>query len=215
MMEVERLVFVCPDLEETFENPQWERFCISPIRQTRPFLRSRYVIFKNVMLELLQVTNHQDATNFVFFEQWKRANHPAWVGTGCRVDNLESMLIEYKKHRVYPVEEFVRIDCEYKKGFRHRSCLLSKEWCGKAVYLTEYDAHFFHQRHESICKDTFKQNTYQVQIPIVSLTDHTTKKESEIDAECVTLNIFNNLDEEECLCDFGWIVFSLKAAIKS
>lgn len=127
-MEIERLVFVCPDLEEALSNPCWEKFFISPIRQTRPFIKSRYVIFKNIMLKLLQVVEQNDAENFVFFEEWRKSLQPTWVSTGCIVNSLEVALQECKNHNIDSIENFVRADIEYKKGFKHRSSLLSKKW---------------------------------------------------------------------------------------
>lgn len=211
MMEIERLVFVCPDLEEACSHPCWKKFCISPIRQTRPFIKSCYILFKNIMLELLQVVEHKDAENFVFFEAWKQSRQPTWVSTGCIVNNLELALDECKKHSIDSIEDFVRADIDYEKGFKHRSSLLSKKWCGKHVYLTEYDSLFLDQRLKSICGEPMKKSAYTVKIPSLSLEDLADEKIYDIEKQGrVKLNVFKDtLEEEITSYDFGWIVLHL------
>ncbi len=210
-MEIERLVFVCPDLEEACSHPCWKRFCISPIRQTRSFIKSCYVLFKNVMLELLQVVELENADNFVFFKEWKQSHQPTWVGIGCMVDNLEIALQECKKYNIYSIENFIKSDISYKKGFKHKSSLLSKKWCGKHVYFTEYDGLFLEQRLKSICKETTKKDAYNVKLPSLSLENLSHEKIYDIEKNgSIRLRISKNIPDEKIVSyDLGWIVLDL------
>lgn len=163
------------------------------------------------MLELLQVIEHKDAENFVFFEDWKQSSQPTWVSTGCIVNNLELALEECKKYGIDSIEDFVRTDIDYEKGFKHRSSLLSRKWCGKHVYLTEYDGLFLDQRLKDICREPTKKSAYTVKIPNLVLNDLADEKVYDIEKQgCVKLNVFKNTSEEEITSyDFGWISLHL------
>lgn len=206
-MEIERLVFVCPDLEEACSHPSWNKFCVGPIRQIRPFLKSRYVLFKNIMLELLQVVEHEKAENFVFFEEWKQSNQPTWVSKGCIVNNLKLTLDECTKYGIDSIEDFVRTDIHYPKGFKHHSSLLSKKWCGKSVYLTEYDDIFLTQRLRDICSEPRKKNAYGVRIHDLSIKDLAAEWIYDIEKQgSVKLSIFKNTSAKGvAFYDFGWL----------
>jgi GNAT superfamily N-acetyltransferase len=211
MIEIERLIFVCPDLEEACSDSNWKKFCISPIRQTRPFMKSRYVLFKNIMLELLQVIEDQDCEDFVFFEEWKQSHQPTWISTGCKVNNLEDALRECKKFNIDLIENFIRTDEEYKKGFKYRSCLLSKKWCEKHVYLTEYDDLFLDHRLKQICKEPLKKDSFDVKIPNLSLEDLANQTSHSIEEQGrVRLNIFQNTPDGKIAShDFGWMALDI------
>ncbi len=207
MIEIERLIFVCPDLEEACNHPNWKRFCISPVRQTRPFMKSRYILFKNIMLELLQVIDNQDCKDFVFFEEWKQSRQPTWISTGCKVSNLEDALYECKKFNIDLIENFIRKDADYKKGFKYRSCLLSKKWCDKHAYLTEYDSLFLEHRLKQICYEPLKRDNFELKIPDFSLADLVNQKNYNIeDQGRVKLEALQNAsDEKVASYDFGWM----------
>lgn len=70
---IERLVFVCRNLGGLFHNEIWDSFSLSPLRQIRTFVQSRYLIFRNVMLEFLEVTDEIQGDKFVFFDEWKKS----------------------------------------------------------------------------------------------------------------------------------------------
>lgn len=67
LIYIERLVFVCKNLEGLFHNEVWKSFLLSPLRHTRSFIQSRYLVFRNVMLEFLEVTDERQGDKFVFF----------------------------------------------------------------------------------------------------------------------------------------------------
>jgi GNAT superfamily N-acetyltransferase len=174
-------------------------------------MKSRYVLFKNVMLELLQVIENQDCEDFVFFEEWKQSHQPTWISTGCKVNNLEDALCECEKFNINLIENFVRTDTEYKKGFKYRSCLLSKKWCEKYVYLTEYDDLFLDHRSKQICTEPFKKDIFNAKIPDFSLEDLANQKSHSIEEQgCVRLNIFKNThDGKIASLNFGWMVLDI------
>lgn len=147
LLPVERLVFVCKNLEVLFQDKRWKNFQISPLRRTRNHIQSCYVIFKNLMLEFLEVIDDAEGDDFVFFEEWKKADKPTWVGIGLKVPNLEETILGCKKKAL---ENFISSASEYKKGFKHKSSLMDFKIQNRFVYLTEYDEQFEIDRNNSL-----------------------------------------------------------------
>lgn len=148
--QIERFIFVCPDLQKAFFHTAWNNFCLSPIRQIRPFLCVRYVSFQNILLEVLQVSNEHDAGGFVFFNEWKKASKPLWVAVGYKTENMSAAIDECITRGINGTETITRNDKMYSKGFRHQSVLLDYSYLRRKAYLTEYDPLFFEGRHNVI-----------------------------------------------------------------
>ncbi len=202
---IERLVLVCRDLETTFADEKWAHFCLSPVRQTRPFLKSRYLVFKNLMLEFLEVTDEvQGEAAFVFFEDWKIATYPTWVGIGIAVDNMERTLHACKKRGVNSLESFCQKDALFNKKFRHHSELLDIKIQNRTVYLTEYDQDFLNQRNAQISISPEKRDAVVVKIPSVVL--HQSDNLLFEGKNRLVMNILNK-NSQTVNFDFGWIVF--------
>lgn len=204
---IERLVFVCKNLDQHFENKQWEKFSLSPLRKTRGYLQSRYVIFKNLMLEFLELTDIEEGHKFAFFEDWKISNQPLWVGIGLKVDDLESTLSLCQKYHKNVAELFFKESSEYAKGFAHKSALMDFSIQNRSIYFTEYDKQFEDTRnHRLFVSDKKRDNFPELEICPIDLSKGNAQTVISIDGlnrVCLKIKKYSSINYS---FDTDWII---------
>lgn len=165
MMQLERLVFLTPSIKELLSSPIIQSFCVSPIRSTQPYLKCCYISFQNFLIELLEVTDINQANQFAFYEEAKNLLHTKWVGTGLHTHNLDLSIETLKQKEIFVEEYFTSTTSLYKKGYKHKSALLNLQWYKKFVYISEYDPQFFNERESEITTDICKKQKLSILNP--------------------------------------------------
>ncbi len=182
LIYIERLVFVCKNLEDLFHNKVWKDYSLSPLRQIRSFVQSRYLVFRNVMLEFLEVTDEKQGDKFVFFDEWKKSKNPTWVGTGIKVPNLDNAILSCKKYKKKIVGKFTSASNDYSKGFKHQSALMDFKVQNRQIYFTEYDPQFEKDRNHALFGSIDKRNkTPTIILPPINLAKETSSELLTID----------------------------------
>jgi hypothetical protein len=179
---IERLVFVCRNLEGLFQNQVWKNFLLSPLRQTRRFVQSRYLVFRNVMLEFLEVTDERQGDKFVFFDEWKKSKNPTWVGIGIKVPDLDNTIFSCKKYNKNIIGKFTSESNDYSKRFKHQSALMDFKVQNRQIYFTEYDPQFERDRNHALFGTIDKRRkTPTIILPPINLAKETSYELLKID----------------------------------
>lgn len=207
LIPVERLVFVCKNLDEHFKDARWNNFSLSPLTNIRGYVQSRYVIFNNLMLEFLELIDETQGHNFAFFEEWKKYDRPAWVGVGLKVDSLERTIAHCLIYQIKVMEKFISTSTEYAKGFKHRSSLMDFKIQNRSVYFTEYDKQFESERNQRLFGSAEEREKLpSVEIRSVDLSAGLSHKLLNLDvSRRVCLNI-KNFSKGNAHFEFDWIV---------
>lgn len=150
IIKIERLVFVCKNLDQHFTDKNWQHLNLTAIRKNRNFILSRYLVLKNIMFEFLELSDASYVDSFAFGEEWKVAEKPLWVGIGLKVECLEDAFQCLKKHQIIATELFISQKTKYVKGFADKSGLLNFKIQKRFVYLTEYDQQFEKERNSNL-----------------------------------------------------------------
>lgn len=137
-------------MADHFKDPIWDNFLLTPITITRPYLRSRYLVFRNVMLEFLELTDESEGHKFAFFDEWKQSDKPYWVGCGIKVESLDYLFSILHKMQIDILELFTKEDPDFEKGFSHKSALIDLGLQGRKIYFTEYDLKFESARNQRL-----------------------------------------------------------------
>jgi hypothetical protein len=164
-LEVERLVYVCPNIENELTKSCWSDFCISPIKQTRPWMKCCYISLKNLLIELIEITDVDLAKDFVFLDEWRSAKIPSLVATGLKTNNLEICIKKFLIDDVKIINRYEHQDIMYPSGYKHRSIMIENRWSDKAIYITEYDLEFWKYRKSNIQINTNKKFFINVKKP--------------------------------------------------
>lgn len=202
---IERLVFVCRNLEGLFHNDIWNNFSLSPLRQIRTFVQSRYLIFKNVMLEFLEVTDETQGHKFVFFDEWKNSEKPSWVGVGVKVQNLENTILSCKKFKKNILGEFISVSNDYARGFKHQSVLIDFKVQNRPIYFTEYDPQFESDRNLALFGSVEKRKkTPSIILPPINLAEEDSFELLKID-DCNRICLYIKGDTKINFFELDWI----------
>lgn len=157
----ERLVFLTPSIEISVD--KCFSLCVGPISKTRPYLRSCYISFENLLLEILEVTDLSIAQNFAFYQEALRLDRTTLMAIGFRVENLDAAIEECNKAGFPSGIFYINENPHYSKGFKHRSRgLLNLNWFGKMIYLSEYDSKFYQERESWMTTDKKKKDGLKV-----------------------------------------------------
>lgn len=220
-LKCERILFITPSIQQLLSNENLKHFCVSEIRETRPFLKSCYISFQNLKIEILEVSDLALAENFVFYEKAKILKSPEWVAIGLCTNNLD-YFIEMARRSSIEIDEFFSSGSSneiYK--YKHKSALLRLKWFDRLIYVTEYDPSFYAFRENGIVKDFDKMNRFSVPFnndlnslydipnfltieggyPKIQVVDNFIKNSNSINA----LQIHQPHDEKNSILDFEWL----------
>jgi len=202
---IERLVFVCRNMEEVFHGEIWNSFLLSPLRQIRTFIQSRYLIFRNVMLEFLEVTDETQGDKFVFFDEWKKSKKPTWVGIGIKVQSLDNTILFCKKYEKNIVNKFTSVSDVYSKGFKHQSALMDFKVQNRPIYFTEYDSKFERDRRHALFGSTDRRKkTPSIILPPINLAEEHSSELLKID-DCNRVCLHIKSDTKVKFFELDWI----------
>lgn len=220
-LKCERLLFITPSIHQLLDNENLKPFCVSEIRETRPFLKSCYISLQNLKIEILEVSDLSLAKDFVFYDQAKILKKPEWVAIGLRTNNLD-LFVKMVRRSSIEIDEFIsggRSDKTNKH--KHKSVLLKLKWFERCIYVTEYDQDFYAFRENGIIKDHDKMNRFFVPFNdnLNSLFD--TPKFLKLNGEYPEIQIEDNFssntisknthiirqphDKKNCIFDFEWL----------